>query len=117
MGILTGKYLDPTLSDPEARLNKYRGRYGEAESRYGPRPNVMRAVRAYCDLAREIGTSPVDLAMRFVLSSPLVASTVIGATSLNQLEEMVSAARQPRLSPDVMDRINVIHKEIPNPTP
>jgi aryl-alcohol dehydrogenase-like predicted oxidoreductase len=118
MGILTGKYLDPFQSDdPKARLNKYKGRYGEAESRYGPRPNVMRAVRAYCDLAKELGMSPVELAIGFVLSSPLVASAVVGATSLKQLGEIVTAVGRLPLSPQAMERINCIHTEIPNPTP
>ena len=116
MGILTGKYLHHN-SSPESRLNKYKGRYGEAESRYGPRPSVTRAVGAYCDLAKDLGVSPVQLALGFVLKSPLVASAVIGATRLQQLDELVKAATTTPLSQEIMEQINTIHNDNPNPTP
>ena len=48
----------------EARLNKYKGRYAEAESRYGPRPNVVAAVQAYMNLAKQSGMTPTALALR-----------------------------------------------------
>jgi N-acetyltransferase 10 len=45
-------------------LNKYRGRYAEAESRYGPRPNVQQAVKQYAELAEALGMTPTALALR-----------------------------------------------------
>lgn len=62
--MVQGKYLGPDGGPPEARLNKYKGRYAEAESRYGPRPNVVAAVQAYVNLAAELGISPIALALR-----------------------------------------------------
>lgn len=59
-----GKYLSADGGPREARLNKYKGRYAEAESRYGPRPNVTAAVQAYVSLAKECGISPTALALR-----------------------------------------------------
>lgn len=56
-------------------------------------------------------------ARRFVLQQPLVASAVTGATSLEQLSEILHAAEQPPLSEDVLSRINEIHEDCPNPTP
>lgn len=41
-------------------------RYAEAESRYGPRPEVQAAVTAYCEIAQESGMSPTELALRWV---------------------------------------------------
>lgn len=61
-----GKYLAPGGAGPDARLNKYKGRYAEAESRYGPRPNVVDAVRAYAHLAHEAGMRPLELAIQCV---------------------------------------------------
>ena len=61
---LQGKYCKGTQLDPEARLNKYRGRYAEAESRYGPKPNVRAAVEGYCDIAQQAGMEPYELAIR-----------------------------------------------------
>lgn len=59
---LQGKYLG---GGPEgARLNKYKGRYAEAESRYGAKPNTVAAVQAYVALAHSAGMSPTELAIR-----------------------------------------------------
>ena len=66
-----GKYLSADGGPKEARLNKYKGRYAEAESRYGPRPNVTAAVQAYVSLAKECGISPTALALRSHPSSSL----------------------------------------------
>ena len=59
-----GKYLSKDGGPKEARLNKYKGRYAEAEARYGLRPNVGAATRAYADLARQSGMTPTALALR-----------------------------------------------------
>ncbi|GAB4822478.1 hypothetical protein N2152v2_009524 [Parachlorella kessleri] len=101
MGLLTGKYLGPGGGPPEARLNKYRSRYAEAEARYGPKPNVREAVEAYVQLAAAAGIKPMELALRFVSSHPLVASVVAGATTLAQLRELLQAAAQPALGDEL----------------
>jgi len=54
-------------------LNKYKGRYAEAESRYGPKPNVKEAVAAYVALAAEHGMSPTAMALRYSMSSLMCA--------------------------------------------
>ncbi len=64
---MQGKYLAKGGGPKDARLNKYKGRYAEAESRYGPRPNVVAAVQAYVDLAKHSGISPTALALRWVM--------------------------------------------------
>ncbi|KAI8476768.1 MAG: Aldo/keto reductase [Monoraphidium minutum] len=117
MGLLTGKYRAPGGGPPEARLNKYRGRYAEAESRYGPRPNVVAAVDAYCGIAQRFGIAPAELALRFVLSRPLVSSAVVGATSLEQLSQLLAAAAAPPLEPGVLAALDEVHARLPNPTP
>lgn len=60
-----GKYQDKSRLDPESRLVKYRGRYAEAESRYGPKPNVHAAVEAYVQLAQQAGLPPYEMALRY----------------------------------------------------
>jgi N-acetyltransferase 10 len=60
---LQGKYLEGD-GPPGARMNRYRGRYAEAESRYGPKANTQAAVRAYVQLARNSGLTPTELALR-----------------------------------------------------
>jgi aryl-alcohol dehydrogenase-like predicted oxidoreductase len=41
-----------------------RNRYAEAESRYGPKPNVREAVAAYAQLAQQHGSTPTAMALR-----------------------------------------------------
>eukprot|EP00884_Botryococcus_braunii_P015017 jgi/Botrbrau1/23516/Bobra.106_1s0066.2 len=117
MGLLTGKYLEEGGGPPDARLNKYKGRYAEAESRYGPKPNVRSAVEAYAQLARQNGISPLSLAIRFVLSKPFVSTAVLGASSAEQLVEQLEAATAGPLPSELLDAIDVIHQRYPNPTP
>ena len=118
MGLLTGKYLDPGGGPPQARLNKYKGRYAEAESRYGPKPNVQSAVAAYVDIAHRWGISPTQLAIRFVLGHPLVAAAVFGATGVEQMHEVVAAAEVGcPLSDELRAEIDAVHARYPNPTP
>ncbi|CAI5953018.1 unnamed protein product [Closterium sp. NIES-64] len=88
---------DPTdtnnriFQDPSWRLVKYRNRYAEAEGRYPiSNPRVATAVRAYADVARRFHVSPVQLALAFVLAHPLVGAAVVGASCLQQLEEILS---------------------------
>lgn len=112
-----GKYMAADGGPPEARLNKYKQRYAEAESRYGPKPNVRDAIAAYVSLAGSLGMQPTELALRFVLSHPLLTSAVIGASSKAQLLEQLDAAAKPKLDHEVMQKIDAIHQRYPNPTP
>ncbi|KAG0601491.1 hypothetical protein M758_11G115800 [Ceratodon purpureus] len=117
MGLLSGKYLSDDGASPEFRLNKYRGRYAEAEGRYSlAKPNVLPAIQAYVEIAQRYNLSPVSLAIGFVLKRPLVSSVVIGATKLWQLRELLDAARVD-LCEEVLTEIEAVHERYPNPTP
>lgn len=72
---------------------------------------------AYCRLAAEWGVSGATLALRFVLDHPLVASAVIGATSEEQLGQLIAAARRPPLEPELVAAVDALHARYPNPTP
>ncbi len=80
-------------------------------------PCTTHTVAAYCQLADEWGLSPTSLALRFVLGHPLVASAVVGATSSEQLEELIAAARAPPLEAQLLEAIDAIHQRYPNPAP
>lgn len=107
-GHLTAKYADGT-APAAARLVRFPP-FGQ---RY-QKPNVEAAVKAYADLARSRGMSPTTLALAFVMSRWFVASTIIGATSLGQLEENVAAASV-TLDGDTLEAIERIHLGNPNP--
>eukprot|EP00238_Polyblepharides_amylifera_P001683 CAMPEP_0196572480 /NCGR_PEP_ID=MMETSP1081-20130531/2533_1 /TAXON_ID=36882 /ORGANISM="Pyramimonas amylifera, Strain CCMP720" /LENGTH=361 /DNA_ID=CAMNT_0041889823 /DNA_START=130 /DNA_END=1215 /DNA_ORIENTATION=- len=119
MGHLSGKYLPSNQGGPpEARLNRYKGRYAEAESRYSlNRPNLMDAVAKYAEVAGKYEISLVHLATQFVLRNPLLGSAVIGATSLEQLEQILGAAASKPLDDAVVVDIDDVHEHFPNPTP
>ena len=108
-GTLSGKYL----VDPKAvgRITEFAG-FGQ---RYA-KANVAPAVAAYVDLARRHGLTPSQLALAFVYSRWFVASTIIGATSLAQLDENL-AALAIQLPPEALAEIDEIHLRYTNPAP
>jgi aryl-alcohol dehydrogenase-like predicted oxidoreductase len=108
-GTLSGKYL----ANPQTRgrITLFAG-FGQ---RYA-KPNVQPAVAAYVDLARQNGLTPAQLALAFVYSRWFVASTIIGATTMAQLEENLGAVEL-KLSPEVLDAIDGIHLRYTNPAP
>lgn len=108
-GLLSGKYLD-NPSD-EGRMTLFPG-FGQ---RYD-KPGVAPAVAAYTALARRHGMTPAELAIAFVASRPFVASTIVGATSLPQLEANLDACAR-RLDAAVIAEIDALHLQFTNPAP
>lgn len=109
MGHLSAKYLD----NPEAdgRIKSFPG----FAQRY-TKENVQSAVRAYASLARSRGIAPATLALAFVAGRPCVASTIIGATTLAQLEQNL-AAFDHVLDAETRGEIDRIHVRFTNPAP
>jgi aryl-alcohol dehydrogenase-like predicted oxidoreductase len=108
-GHLTGKYID----DPQAkgRVTMFKG-YAQ---RY-TKPSVAAASAAYAKLARAHGLTPTQLALSFVMHRWCVSSTIIGATSMAQLQENI-AAYDVKLSDEVLSEIEQIHLTMMNPAP
>ncbi|PWA89789.1 aldo-keto reductase [Artemisia annua] len=115
MGLLSGKYLLPDGGADDARLNLFKGRYSEGESRYNLSNETIReATKAYISIAERYGIHPVSLAIAFVLQHPLVSSAIFGATKLWQLEQVVNACDL-KLSPEIIVDIDEVHSRFPNP--
>ncbi|MGQ5524115.1 NADP(H)-dependent aldo-keto reductase [Chitinimonas sp. PSY-7] len=108
-GMLSGKYLDGARPQG-ARLTLY-SRF----QRYN-KPSAETATHAYAHLARQHGLSPAQMALAFVNSRPFVASNLIGATTLKQLEENIASVDL-TLSADVIASIEAIHANNANPAP
>lgn len=108
-GHLSGKYVD----DPKAkgRVTQFLG-YAQ---RY-KKPAVPAASAAYAKLARQHGLTPTQLALSFVMHRWFVGSTIIGATTMNQLAENVSSYFV-KLSDEVLAEIEHIHLTMMNPAP
>jgi aryl-alcohol dehydrogenase (NADP+) len=107
-GHLTGKYLGGA-QPAGARLTRFPP-FGQ---RYA-KVNVPEAVAAYAEVARQAGITPATLALAFVRSRWFTASTIIGATSLAQLQENLDSAGV-TLSGDTLDAIEQIHNRYPHP--
>jgi aryl-alcohol dehydrogenase-like predicted oxidoreductase len=56
------------------------------------------------------------LALGFVHRQPFVASTIIGATTLSQLQENIDSLTTP-MSEALLADIDLIHRDISNPAP
>ncbi len=106
-GVLTGKYLGGKLPD-KARLTLF-----PRFSRYSS-PQAAEATAYYLQLAEDHGLSLTALALAFVKSRSFVTSNIIGATNLEQLKENIDAY-QYTLSEEVLQEIDKIHNQIPNP--
>lgn len=107
-GVLSGKYLTGEGSGRITLFPNFGQRYGK--------PNVTAAVAAYAELARRHGLSPATMALAFVRSRWFVASTILGATSQEQLQENIDSAAV-TLAPELLQEIESIHLRYTNPAP
>ena len=79
-------------------------------------PLAVKAYEEYFKLAKDYGLTMVQLAQSFVNSRPFVTSNIIGATNMEQLKENIDSINI-QLSGEIMDKINQIHNNNPNPSP
>jgi aryl-alcohol dehydrogenase-like predicted oxidoreductase len=108
-GYLTGKYLDG------ARPAGARTTLFDRGQRYET-PGAEPAIRLYVDLAREYGLDPAQMAIAFANSRPFVTSTIIGATTMEQLKTDIAAV-DVKITPELEERIDAIHLKHCNPCP
>ena len=108
-GFLSGKYLvDPAALGRATLFAGFAQRYAKV--------NMSPAVAAYVDLACHHNMTPVQLALSFVASRWFVGSTIIGATTMAQLKENITACAKP-LAEEVLQEIEALHLRYPNPAP
>ena len=107
-GVLTGKYLNGS-KPPRSRFTLFDG----LGIRFR-KPIVPLAVAAYVELARKRGISPVQLALGYVKSRWFLGASIIGATTMAQLEEDIAAA-QFELDADTLTEIAAVQARFPNP--
>ncbi|QQG37614.1 MAG: NADP(H)-dependent aldo-keto reductase [Candidatus Kaiserbacteria bacterium] len=107
-GSLTGKYLDGARP-PGARFTLW----NRSSQRYNA-PHSQKTIAKYVALAKDHGLDPAELSIAFVVSRPFVSSTIIGATSLDQLKTNIIAG-DITLSAEVLEGIAQIYLENPDP--
>lgn len=115
-GVLTGKYQGGALPDG-ARFTDYLRQGGPRQQRMAKRfvnERTLETTARLQEIARDIGVTVTALAVAWSRQHDFVASTIIGATSVAQLEESLEA-RDLILDAETLARINEIDEAIPNP--
>jgi aryl-alcohol dehydrogenase-like predicted oxidoreductase len=107
-GMLSGKYLGGA-QPAKARFTLF-----DSLGLRFRKPMVGEAIEAYVALAKQRGISPAQLALGYVRSRWFLGASIIGATSLAQLEEDIAAA-QFDLDPGTLADIASIQQRYPNP--
>jgi aryl-alcohol dehydrogenase-like predicted oxidoreductase len=108
MGVLAGKYLDG--QKPEGARFTISERNS---SRYNA-PEAQDAIRAYVELAHKHNIDPSVMAIAFANMQPFTTSTIIGATTLEQLKTDIGAC-DVVLSDELLKDIDELYKKIPDP--
>lgn len=108
-GVLAGKYLHGKRPQ-RARLTLFK-----QFTRYlGDRAQT--ATQQYLEIAERHDLSLAQMALAYVNSRPFLTSSIVGATSLEQLEENLDSSRA-QLKDEVLRDIELVHKDNPNPAP
>jgi len=107
-GMLSGKYLGGA-KPPNSRFTLFDG----LGLRFR-KPMVVEAIDAYAQLAKRRGLTPVQLALGYVKSRWFVGASIIGATTMAQLEEDIAGA-QVELDAETLAEIVALQARYPNP--
>ena len=113
-GLLTGKYDASGIEGPGTPQGTRIASYESVRKQRWGRPEALAAARRYNQLAREHGLTPTQLALAFCYNNWRVGSTIIGVTSLAQLDEDLSAWGT-TLSPELLAAIDQIRWQVGDP--
>jgi len=109
-GVLTGKYRkDQKPKGSRLQL------FGDYFPRYFKKLSLL-AVEEYFKVAKKYKISLAQLSLAFVNKQSFVTSSIIGATTMKQLKEDIESINI-ELSSEIIDEINLVHKNNPNPAP
>ncbi|WP_413721347.1 NADP(H)-dependent aldo-keto reductase [Sodalis sp. RH24] len=108
-GTLTGKYLNG--AKPAGARNTLFSRF----TRYSA-PHTQQAIAEYVALAQRYGIDPAQMALAFVRRQPFVASTLLGATSLEQLQTNLDSLEL-TLNDEIIAELENIHQRFTIPAP
>jgi len=107
-GVLSGKYADGA-KPAKARHSLF----PNFQARYHCEASLAAAAK-YAAIARQAGLTPTQLALGWAYSRHFMAAVIIGATSVEQLQENCAAADL-ELPKSVLQQCDAVHAEIRNP--
>lgn len=108
-GVLSGKYLSGEAL-PNARINLF-----PQYKRYSSE-QATAATRLYQEIAIKHGLTLTQLSLAFIAQQPFVSSSIIGATTLEQLKENIDTISI-TLSEEILQEIDAVQAIIPDPAP
>ncbi|MGL5837648.1 MAG: aldo/keto reductase [Sphingorhabdus sp.] len=112
-GVLSGKYLDGARPEG-ARFSRYMDMAGTRQSTMAERfagPRALESTVRIVAIAKEAGMSPVTLATAWSKQNDFVASTIVGVSREDQLDE-IFAAIDLKLDAEVMTAVHKVTREI-----
>src|SRR5262245_55405232 len=111
-GVLSGKYQGGKWPEG-ARFSRYRAndQRGQIMARRFINEKTTAATERFAKIAAEAGIAPVTLAVAWTLAHDYVGSTIIGATSVAQLEDSLAAAGT-KLAPETLAACDAVSREI-----
>jgi voltage-dependent potassium channel beta subunit len=113
-GLLTGKYNDGVPPDSRGALPGYEWLRSRLEGAAAA-PKIA-AVKRLAPLAAELGCSLPQLAIAWCLANPRVSTVITGASRPEQVTENMKAMEVlPRLVPEVLERMEAVVANRPEP--
>ena len=109
-GYLTGKYRNNQIPK-NSRMDLFFDNYPRYHN-----DRTYKAVDKYYNIAQKYKISLTQLSQAFVNSRDFVTSNIIGATTMEQLKENIQSIDM-SLNREILEEINLIHENIPNPAP
>lgn len=110
-GLLTGKYNEGVPDDSRAKLPGYEWLQQTINN-----PERLNAVRALQPIADSLDCSMAQLALAWCAKNPNVSSVITGASRPAQVQENMKALELlPKLTPELMQRIDGTLKNKPSP--
>jgi voltage-dependent potassium channel beta subunit len=107
-GLLTGKYAAGIPAGSRASLDSMAWLREHLQDRA-----KNEAVGQLGDIAAELGCNTAQLAIAWINRNPRVSSVILGASRIEQLRDNLGAlAVTPKLTPDVVERIDAIAKPL-----
>jgi aryl-alcohol dehydrogenase-like predicted oxidoreductase len=103
-GFLSGKYKPGQRKLPGTRSQEdwaYPERYFAA--------NADETLEVLLEVARELGRSPAQVALRWVLEQPAITSVIVGGRDTDQLQDNLGAAEW-RLGGEALERLNDVSR-------
>lgn len=115
-GVLTGKYNDGQFP-PGSRFADYLKHGNDRQKKMATRfvnDRTLAATNQFVEIAADLGMSVTTLATAWSKQHDFVASTIIGASTAEQLRDSLAAA-DVTLDAGTLERIDQVDEAIPNP--